>query len=63
MPVRPTRPEDADARLTLRDALWPGYADDHAIEIEVFFQDSEAVRIVCYRKDFVSSPPAPEPDA
>lgn len=37
--VRPAETRDADGWFALRDALWPGSHEDHAIEIEVYFAD------------------------
>ena len=37
--VRPAISTDASVWLTLRDRLWPDSKHDHAVEIEVYFQD------------------------
>lgn len=45
--VRAATPADAEGWLRLRDELWPGDFEDHATEIEVFFQDPPA-RQACF---------------
>lgn len=45
--VRSADARDADAWLTLRDALWPDSFHDHAVEIEMYFADPPA-RQACY---------------
>jgi aminoglycoside 6'-N-acetyltransferase I len=42
--VRPVRASDAAQWRAMREALWPGAAERHALEVEAFFADSASRR-------------------